>query len=133
MCGIFAYLNYGVPRDRRYILEALYKGLRRLEYRGYDSAGLSIDSAGPHELAAFLPGLPTDHNDTQCLPIIFKAEGKIDALVEKVRLDFGGAAPRCCVVRSLAGRGCGHGTDPRTDQAPQCLRAARFGPSWGAA
>ncbi|CAI5650745.1 unnamed protein product [Oreochromis niloticus] len=38
MCGIFAYLNYHVPRTRREILEILLKGLRRLEYRGYDSA-----------------------------------------------------------------------------------------------
>lgn len=37
--GIFAYLNYHVPRTRREILEILLKGLRRLEYRGYDSAG----------------------------------------------------------------------------------------------
>lgn len=37
--GIFAYLNFCVPRNRKYILEALVKGLQRLEYRGYDSAG----------------------------------------------------------------------------------------------
>lgn len=37
--GIFAYLNYHVPRTRREILEILLKGLQRLEYRGYDSAG----------------------------------------------------------------------------------------------
>ena len=37
--GIFAYLNYHVPRTRREILEILIKGLQRLEYRGYDSAG----------------------------------------------------------------------------------------------
>ncbi|KAH9326597.1 hypothetical protein KI387_006775 [Taxus chinensis] len=43
MCGIFAYLNYNVSRERRYILELLFNGLRRLEYRGYDSAGISID------------------------------------------------------------------------------------------
>jgi glucosamine--fructose-6-phosphate aminotransferase (isomerizing) len=84
MCGIFAYLNYGVPRDRRYILEALYKGLRRLEYRGYDSAGLAIDSAGPHELITFLPNLPPQADGAPSRPIIFKAEGKIDALVENV-------------------------------------------------
>uniref|UniRef100_A0A671UJJ7 glutamine--fructose-6-phosphate transaminase (isomerizing) n=1 Tax=Sparus aurata TaxID=8175 RepID=A0A671UJJ7_SPAAU len=36
--GIFAYLNYHVPRTRREILEILIKGLQRLEYRGYDSA-----------------------------------------------------------------------------------------------
>uniref|UniRef100_A0A287CTH7 glutamine--fructose-6-phosphate transaminase (isomerizing) n=1 Tax=Ictidomys tridecemlineatus TaxID=43179 RepID=A0A287CTH7_ICTTR len=41
MC-IFAYLNYHVPRTRREILETLIKGLQRLEYRGYDSAGISF-------------------------------------------------------------------------------------------
>jgi glucosamine--fructose-6-phosphate aminotransferase (isomerizing) len=43
MCGIFGYLNYGVPRSRQYLCETLVTGLRRLEYRGYDSAGLSVD------------------------------------------------------------------------------------------
>ncbi|XP_046859829.1 glutamine--fructose-6-phosphate aminotransferase [isomerizing] 2-like [Xenia sp. Carnegie-2017] len=44
MCGIFAYLNYLVPRDRKFILDTLIKGLERLEYRGYDSTGVGIDS-----------------------------------------------------------------------------------------
>ena len=39
MCGIFGYYNFRVARDRRAILEFLFTGLRRLEYRGYDSAG----------------------------------------------------------------------------------------------
>lgn len=46
MCGIFGYYNYKVSRDRKAILEFLFTGLRRLEYRGYDSAGISIDSDG---------------------------------------------------------------------------------------
>lgn len=41
--GIFAYLNYLEPKTRREILECLIQGLRRLEYRGYDSAGVAID------------------------------------------------------------------------------------------
>ncbi|XP_013794545.1 glutamine--fructose-6-phosphate aminotransferase [isomerizing] 2-like isoform X2 [Limulus polyphemus] len=44
MCGIFAYLNYLEPRTRQEILECLIKGLQRLEYRGYDSAGVAIDA-----------------------------------------------------------------------------------------
>jgi len=44
MCGIFGYYNFKVTQDRRAILELLFTGLRRLEYRGYDSAGISIDS-----------------------------------------------------------------------------------------
>ncbi|KAK3713992.1 hypothetical protein QZH41_018778 [Actinostola sp. cb2023] len=44
LSGIFAYLNFCVPRKRKYILETLIKGLKRLEYRGYDSAGVAYDS-----------------------------------------------------------------------------------------
>ncbi|XAR54388.1 Glutamine--fructose-6-phosphate transaminase (isomerizing) [Bertholletia excelsa] len=75
MCGIFAYLNYNVDRERRYILEVLFNGLRRLEYRGYDSAGISIDS--------FLP----PQNGASCCspyPLVFRHEGKIESLVKSV-------------------------------------------------
>jgi len=44
MCGIFAYLNYLTPKTRREVIETLIKGLQRLEYRGYDSAGIGIDN-----------------------------------------------------------------------------------------
>jgi hypothetical protein len=37
--GIFAYLNYRVPRTQAQVVETLLDGLGRLEYRGYDSAG----------------------------------------------------------------------------------------------
>jgi len=63
MCGIFAYLNYNVNRERRFILQILFNGLRRLEYRGYDSAGVSID-----------------HNQ----PLVFRQEGNIESLVKSV-------------------------------------------------
>ena len=56
----------------------LFNGLRRLEYRGYDSAGISIDSDEDgervlHGLA--VPALP---------PLVFREEGKIDKLVTSV-------------------------------------------------
>ncbi|MFH2018803.1 MAG: glucosamine-fructose-6-phosphate aminotransferase, partial [bacterium] len=38
MCGIIAYLG------KREVLPILINGLRRLEYRGYDSAGVAIMS-----------------------------------------------------------------------------------------
>lgn len=66
MCGIFAYLNYNVSRERRYILEVLFNGLRRLEYRGYDSAGISIDSSADYS------------------PLVFRQEGNIESLVKSV-------------------------------------------------
>jgi len=43
MCGIFAYLNYSTPKTKGEIAQILINGLRRLEYRGYDSAGLSLN------------------------------------------------------------------------------------------
>ncbi|GAB0092508.1 glutamine--fructose-6-phosphate aminotransferase [Sergentomyia squamirostris] len=43
MCGIFAYLNYLTPKTRREVLSMLVNGLKRLEYRGYDSAGVAVD------------------------------------------------------------------------------------------
>ncbi|XP_073848273.1 glutamine--fructose-6-phosphate aminotransferase [isomerizing] 2-like isoform X7 [Musca autumnalis] len=46
MCGIFAYLNYMTPKSRAEVLELLVNGLKRLEYRGYDSTGVAID--GPN-------------------------------------------------------------------------------------
>lgn len=39
MCGIFAYLNFLTEKSRGEIVDILVKGLQRLEYRGYDSAG----------------------------------------------------------------------------------------------
>ena len=48
MCGIFAYLNFLTPKSRQEILEIILNGLQRLEYRGYDSAGIAIDGGnGP--------------------------------------------------------------------------------------
>lgn len=35
-------MNYRVPKTRKEIFETLIKGLQRLEYRGYDSAGRSL-------------------------------------------------------------------------------------------
>ncbi|CAK7204967.1 glutamine--fructose-6-phosphate transaminase (isomerizing) [Sporothrix eucalyptigena] len=53
MCGIFGYVNYLVEKDRKFILDTLVNGLSRLEYRGYDSAGLAIDGDKKNEVYAF--------------------------------------------------------------------------------
>jgi len=45
MCGIFAYVNYASPKKRAEIIQILLQGLRRMEYRGYDSAGIAIDGS----------------------------------------------------------------------------------------
>ncbi|ERM98196.1 glutamine--fructose-6-phosphate aminotransferase [isomerizing] 2 isoform X1 [Amborella trichopoda] len=80
MCGIFAYLNYNVFRERRYILELLFNGLRRLEYRGYDSSGISIDSDPFPCLTDPLSKSPISPSP----PLVFRQEGKIEHLVRTV-------------------------------------------------
>ncbi|ODV58462.1 glutamine--fructose-6-phosphate transaminase (isomerizing) GFA1 [Ascoidea rubescens DSM 1968] len=65
MCGIFGYCNYLVEKSRGEILETLVQGLERLEYRGYDSAGLAVDG---------------DNNDQ----LVFKEIGKVVALRNKI-------------------------------------------------
>jgi len=66
MCGIFAYLNYLLEKDRKHIIETLIAGLARLEYRGYDSAGLAIDGDETSEV------------------FIYKQVGKVAALKKLV-------------------------------------------------
>ena len=51
--GIFGYINYLVEKDRKYIIETLVNGLSRLEYRGYDSAGLAVDGDKKNEVFAY--------------------------------------------------------------------------------
>ncbi|KAJ5343514.1 Sugar isomerase (SIS) [Penicillium brevicompactum] len=53
MCGIFGYINYLVEKDRKFIITTLLNGLSRLEYRGYDSAGMAVDGNKKNEVFAF--------------------------------------------------------------------------------
>ena len=69
MCGIFAYLNYNAPKSRRVILETLVNGLKRLEYRGYDSAGIAFDG---------------DLSNNQYCTQIIKSKGKVGDLSQKI-------------------------------------------------
>lgn len=66
MCGIFAYLNYLTPKTRKEILDLLINGLKRLEYRGYDSAGIGIDGNSCNQV------------------ILVKKPGKVKALEDEI-------------------------------------------------
>jgi len=61
MCGIFGYYTFGTPRELQAILDVIFTGLKRLEYRGYDSAGFAVDG---------------DNNEV----LLFKQVGKVAAL-----------------------------------------------------
>merc|ERR1711970_18321 len=67
MCGIFAYLNHLTPKTRKEILDLLIKGLQRLEYRGYDSAGVGIDG----------------YNGNASI-VLIKSTGKVKNLEDKI-------------------------------------------------
>lgn len=76
MCGIFGYLNYQVPKSRKYILSTVVAGLKRLEYRGYDSAGVAFD--GGNELSM---------NPKEELPcILVRQKGKVAELEKEITL-----------------------------------------------
>ncbi|XP_064550065.1 glutamine--fructose-6-phosphate aminotransferase [isomerizing] 2 isoform X3 [Drosophila montana] len=72
MCGIFAYLNYLTPKSRQEVLDLLLTGLKRLEYRGYDSTGVAIDSP--------------DNKDI----IMVKRTGKVKVLEDAIQEHFSG-------------------------------------------
>ena len=105
MCGIFGYYNYKVCKERRAILEFLITGLRRLEYRGYDSAGLCIDAPlasangtahqnGCHGLAnSHVPGKAWNGP----APLVIKSVGKVKILLHHFILIYTGGVihPLC--------------------------------------
>merc|ERR1711881_334411 len=70
MCGIFAYLNHLTPKTRKEILDLLIKGLQRLEYRGYDSAGVGVDG-------------PTGNSSIS----LVKSTGKVKQLEDKIEAE----------------------------------------------
>ncbi|KEG12615.1 putative glucosamine-fructose-6-phosphate aminotransferase [Trypanosoma grayi] len=71
MCGIFAYINFRFRRTTRDILNVLLDGLKRVEYRGYDSAGLCVDHRDSHQPPALLRSVG---NIASLRELVFSAE-----------------------------------------------------------
>lgn len=65
-------MNYLTPKSRREILDLLVTGLKRLEYRGYDSAGLAVDSSDFKSI------------------VLVKRSGKVQKLEEAIEELFSG-------------------------------------------
>ena len=65
MCGIFAFIAWHADKSMREALAVLFAGLKRLEYRGYDSAGLALE--------------------TTASPFLVRECGKIANLEDKVK------------------------------------------------
>ncbi|MBR0129998.1 MAG: glutamine--fructose-6-phosphate transaminase (isomerizing) [Firmicutes bacterium] len=96
MCGIVGYVG------SRNAAPVLLDGLRRLEYRGYDSAGLAVQYQG--EIIAE------------------KAAGKLVNLVEKT--DGGSLIPGCCGIGHT--RWATHGAPTETNAHPHLSQDGRF-------
>jgi glucosamine--fructose-6-phosphate aminotransferase (isomerizing) len=68
MCGIFGYAGFATETSKKRIADILVNGLKRIEYRGYDSAGICI----------------TDDSDIQFVRI--RTVGKVECLAKAVHM-----------------------------------------------
>lgn len=75
MCGIFGHYLYNTDTTRKDVIVLLLQGLKRLEYRGYDSAGISIESR-PYTRSSFNGSCQGPS------PVLIKQKGNIAALEE---------------------------------------------------
>ena len=91
MCGIVGYIG------KKQASPILLGGLERLEYRGYDSAGLAVKKDGAET-------------------VIVKAKGRLRALAEKT--DDGASVKGCCGIGHT--RWATHGEPSETNAHPHC-------------
>ena len=100
MCGIVGYVG------RHAATPVLLGGLRRLEYRGYDSAGLSVQ----------------DGNELLTL----RAVGKVSRLADKVRAEWPDELQTRCVVGIAHTRWATHGAPTEANAHPHADASGRI-------
>jgi glutamine---fructose-6-phosphate transaminase (isomerizing) len=91
------------PKTRREVLECLVTGLKRLEYRGYDSAGVAVDT-----------------NDTKNI-LLIKSTGKVKVLEEAIAEQMKAEdidTPLTCHVGISHTRWATHGSPSDTNSHP---------------
>ncbi|KAI8909059.1 hypothetical protein EDD86DRAFT_226740, partial [Gorgonomyces haynaldii] len=88
MCGIFAYLNYLVEKDRKFILDTLLTGLSRLEYRvSALILGLRLCRVSQMTpVSCITVGVAID-SDKEGEFLIYKEVGKVSSLKKKIFAD----------------------------------------------
>jgi len=100
MCGIVGYVG------RNAATSVLLGGLRRLEYRGYDSAGLSVQDGGKL--------------------LTLRAVGKVARLADKVRTEWPDALQARCVVGIAHTRWATHGAPTEANAHPHADASGRI-------
>ncbi|MBM3868807.1 MAG: glutamine--fructose-6-phosphate aminotransferase, partial [Verrucomicrobia bacterium] len=100
MCGIVGYVG------RSSAAPVLLGGLRRLEYRGYDSAGLTLQDGG-HLLT-------------------LRAVGKVARLADKVRADWSDELQSRCGVGIAHTRWATHGAPTEANAHPHADATGRI-------
>jgi hypothetical protein len=99
-----------VNKELQFILDTLFNGLKRLEYRGYDSAGIALELADAIALISLDSGslggaqpIPEENGSQSCmLPLVCKEVGKVrNWAAQHARAAAAASLPACHARRCV--------------------------------